>query len=98
MKYIDDSIALVGRGLRYDPNFSVDEGLDLQKFMTGDDDDDVFQTVEGSAEGNAMVDADVDDDDEQGEDDFGYESDDDDMSWKVRRAAVKCALAIISSR
>jgi len=40
---------------------------------------------------------DVDDGDDYGADDYGGGSDDDDSSWKVRKAAVKLMAAIISS-
>ena len=41
---------------------------------------------------------DCDDDDEEGDESEEEYSDDDDMSWKVRRAAAKCLEAIIATR
>ena len=41
---------------------------------------------------------DCDDDDDEGDESEEEYSDDDDMSWKVRRAAAKCLEAIISTR
>ncbi len=42
---------------------------------------------------------DCEDDDEEEEEDSGEEySDDDDMSWKVRRSAAKCLEAVIATR
>ena len=52
-----------------------------------DDDDDGF--------GDEAMDADEDDEDEDGDEEY---SDDDDMSWKVRRAAAKCLDAVIATR
>ncbi|KAH0549044.1 cullin-associated NEDD8-dissociated protein 1 [Cotesia glomerata] len=65
------------------------------KYLTYDPnynyDDDVNDESDG--EGNVMETE--EDGDEDGEDEY---SDDDDMSWKVRRAAAKCLEAVVSSR
>ena len=85
--YTDDSINAALLFLRYDPNFSddlEDDGMD--EAPSGNDDDD---------------DADADDADFEGEQDFEEEggfSDDDDISWKVRRCAAKVLYTLISTR
>jgi len=82
---ITDSISYF---LKYDPNY----------FESDEDDDD-----EDDEDDNEMSDndddLDVDDDDELEEDDddldaYGVE-DDDDESWKIRRAALRCATSLI---
>ena len=72
--------------ITYDPNYNYDDGDDSD--MECDDGKVVFVYVIT----NASI---------EGEDDTGSDdeySDDDDVSWKVRRAAAKCIQAVIVSR
>ena len=72
--------------ITYDPNYNYDDGDDSD--MECDDGKVVFFYVIT----NASI---------EGEDDTGSDdeySDDDDVSWKVRRAAAKCIQAVIVSR
>ncbi|KAI9844645.1 MAG: hypothetical protein M1838_002100 [Thelocarpon superellum] len=81
--YTTDAINAALLFLRYDPNFT-DEG----------DDEDMGGTKSGD-EGQ------LDDEDFEQEEDFEEEggfSDDDDLSWKVRRCAAKVLYTLISTR
>lgn len=67
---------------KHDPNYALDS----------DDEDD------GNSDAEVMTDADAEDDDaflDYDDDDF---SDDDDASWKVRRAAIRCIHAVITAK
>ncbi|ORZ29442.1 armadillo-type protein [Catenaria anguillulae PL171] len=85
---------LVGKALelvQYDPNYAYDED---------EEGDRVHTPAEGEGEDEDMADASDedgagdDDDDDYGQ---GY-SDDDDMTWKVRRAAARLLSTIIATR
>ncbi|KAJ3238596.1 Cullin-associated NEDD8-dissociated protein 1 [Chytriomyces hyalinus] len=69
--------------LKHDPNY--DDGED-------DDEDEEMEQ-----DGDADDEMDEDDDEEGDEDEDGY-SDDEDMSWKVRRASAKTLSSIINTR
>lgn len=69
--------------------------LDFAKYDPNyDDDDEDEQMVEGGNTGELDNGEDEEEDEDYGDDD----EDDGDTSWKVRRAAVKLAQAIVSSR
>lgn len=53
-----------------------------------------YEQEDGGADDGAME-TEEEEADEDGEDEY---SDDDDMSWKVRRSAAKCLEAVISTR
>lgn len=83
--FTGDSIDAALRYVAYDPNVSADEADDEMGGAQGRSDDEL--------ETNGFED--------DGEEDFeeeGAMSDDDDMSWKVRRCATKVLHTIISTR
>lgn len=83
--FTGDSIDAALRYVAYDPNVSADEADDEMGGAQGGSDDEL--------EMNGFED--------DGEEDFeeeGAMSDDDDMSWKVRRCATKVLYTIISTR
>lgn len=70
----------------YDPNYNY-EGSESDG---GED--------ENGGMGDAMEDDDGEDGEGDGDADSEEYSDDDDMSWKVRRAAAKCLESVIATR
>jgi len=85
-KHLHLILILAKEYLEYDPNYSYD---------TSDDEADA---EEDQDEDMGSGDEDGDDEDSIGEDEGGNMSDDDDISWKVRRAAAKCIGSLIRSR
>ena len=73
--------------ITYDPNYNYDDGDDSD--MECDDGNGILSTEHLS---NLYV---IGEDDTGSDDEY---SDDDDVSWKVRRAAAKCIEAVIVSR
>lgn len=87
--YVQQIVELCKTYVRYDPNMAVDsepeDGDDAAAF---DEDVEMFDEEEEGFEGF-----------EDGDWDEGSDySDDDDISWKVRRAAAKALAAVISTR
>ncbi|KAI8917458.1 armadillo-type protein [Entophlyctis helioformis] len=80
--HIETIIKLCSEFVKYDPNYDAGDDDD-----NNDDDDDQ----------ESMDDADGDDDDDEDDDEDNY-SDDEDMSWKVRRASAKLLASLISTR
>lgn len=74
--------------LKYDPNYYDDEDDNVVEM--GNDDED--QNDPGAMGSDAEDDMDFDQ-----QDDFGAGSDNDDTSWKVRKAAIKVISAVIST-
>ena len=73
--------------ITYDPNYNYDDGDDSD--MECDDGNGILNTEHLS---NLYA---IGEDDTGSDDEY---SDDDDVSWKVRRAAAKCIEAVIVSR
>ncbi|KAJ3084208.1 Cullin-associated NEDD8-dissociated protein 1 [Quaeritorhiza haematococci] len=87
--HIQSVIALALQHIKYDPNY--DDGED------DEDDMDVDGSPKGGDDDDDDADADEEDEEEEDDDEVDY-SDDDDVSWKVRRASSKLLASIIGTR
>ncbi|KAL0485385.1 cullin-associated NEDD8-dissociated protein [Acrasis kona] len=83
-KHLHLILILAKEYLEYDPNYSYDTSDD-----EAEEEEDQDEEMGSDGEG--------DDEDSIGDDEGGM-SDDDDISWKVRRAAAKCIGSLIRSR
>lgn len=97
--HVPTVISICLRYLTYDPNYNFDDEDEDDNAMDAEQNDEDYQgpknwtelaSPPGGVEANASVCPSLGSDDEY--------SDDDDMSWKVRRAAAKCLDAVVSTR
>ncbi|TPX40273.1 hypothetical protein SeLEV6574_g06705 [Synchytrium endobioticum] len=88
--HLNTIIGLALQYIKYDPNY--DAGTDEEDGM------DVDQDGNGDENGNENDDEEMGDGDEDEDDDAGDYSDEDDVSWKVRRASSKLLASIIATR
>ncbi|KAI9867835.1 MAG: hypothetical protein M1813_007657 [Trichoglossum hirsutum] len=81
--FTDESIEAALRFVKYDPNYALDEDEDMEEMQSEDDEG-------GETNGFDEEEADF-------EEEGGY-SDEDDISWKLRRCAAKVLFTVISTR
>lgn len=92
--YVDVIVTICLRMCRYDPNYADDAQRGEADDETASMEDDVKDGGDGDGGGGGAGGWDDDDDDGV----MGDENENDDNSWKVRRAALRCLQSLITSK
>lgn len=93
--FIDDFVRLGLQFVKHDPNYEDEEDEDEEMEAAGDDAEEGDGDEEMDGEDDEEWEYDEEDEDEDYDDEL---SDDDDMSWKVRRSAAKVLGAVVQTR